>query len=72
MPSSFTPVANKVCDKSIGFHFANGRLHDTNGVVEKKATAWRMVREQAKEGTVGVVAITLDVDAQKMQWSFNG
>ncbi len=44
MPWSFVPIANKVCDKSIGFHFANGRLHDTNGVLDKKSTAWRMVR----------------------------
>lgn len=41
MPGNFTPVVNKVCDKSIGFHFGNGRLHDTKGKIDKKTTAWR-------------------------------
>jgi hypothetical protein len=31
MPKDFIPSANKVCDKSIGFHVANGKIHDTNG-----------------------------------------
>lgn len=31
MPKDFIPSANKVCDKSIGFHLANGKIHDTNG-----------------------------------------
>lgn len=44
MPNNFLPIANKVCDKSIGFHFANGKIHDTNGVVDKKSTNWRIVR----------------------------
>jgi hypothetical protein len=72
MPWSFLPIANKVCDKSIGFHFANGRLHDTNGVIDKKSTSWRVVREQIQEGTVGTVTIAIDADTQQMKWSFNG
>jgi maltodextrin utilization protein YvdJ len=57
MPKSYTPIANKVCDKSIGFHFANGKIHDTNGHLEKKSTAWRVVRDQAKDGSLGVIGI---------------
>ena len=36
MPIGYTPQANKICDKSIGLHYANGRLHDTNGEKNKK------------------------------------
>lgn len=44
MPVGYTPIVNKVCDKSIGFHFANGKIHDTDGNIEKKSTNWRVVR----------------------------
>jgi hypothetical protein len=72
MPATFTPVANKVCDKSIGLHFANGRLHDTDGNIEKKSTAWRVVREQIPIGTVGRISLEIDVEKQSIKWSFNG
>ncbi len=29
---------------------ANGKIHDTNGLLDKKSTAWRVVREQGKKG----------------------
>jgi len=45
IPSSFSPVANKICDKSIGLHFANGKLHDTNGRIDKKTTSWRLAKD---------------------------
>jgi hypothetical protein len=72
MPSTFIPLANKVCDKSIGMHFANGKIHDTNGVIDKKGTNWRVVRQQAKNGTLGKISIEIDADAQTMKWKFNG
>ena len=31
MPQNFVPIENKLCTRSIGFHFANGKVHDTNG-----------------------------------------
>jgi hypothetical protein len=31
MPYDFVITENKICDKSIGYHFANGKIHDTNG-----------------------------------------
>lgn len=72
MPASFTPIANKVCDKSIGLHFANGRIHDTDGNIEKKSTAWRVVRELIPVGTVGRISLSIDVEKQNIIWSFNG
>lgn len=72
MPASFTPIANKVCDKSIGLHFANGRIHDTDGNIEKKSTAWRVVRELIPVGTVGRISLLIDVEKQNIIWSFNG
>ena len=60
MPKSYTPIANKVCDKSIGFHFANGKIHDTNGIVDKKSTTWRVVREPLKKGINGTIGIEID------------
>lgn len=42
MPFDYTPLANKLCDKSIGFHLGNGKIHDTNGDKEKKSTKWRV------------------------------
>jgi len=32
MPGDYEIVENKICVKSIGLNFANGKLHDTNGV----------------------------------------
>ena len=72
MPRTFVPIANKVCDKSIGFHFANGKIHDTNGDKEKKGTSWRVVREPAKKGTLGKISIDVDADEQTIKWKFNG
>ncbi len=72
MPRNFIPVANKVCDKSIGFHFANGKIHDTNGDKDKKGTAWRAVREPAKKGALGKVSIDIDADLQTIKWKFDG
>lgn len=72
MPSSFKPIANKVCDKSIGFHYANGKLHDTNGVIDKRGTNWRVVREPTAKGVLGKLAISIDADSQKMKWLING
>jgi hypothetical protein len=72
MPKSYVPVSNKVCDKSIGFHFANGKIHDTNGAIDKKGTNWRVVREQAKKGMLGKITIEIDADAQTMKWKLNG
>jgi hypothetical protein len=43
MPRDYKVVENKICVKSIGFHFANGKVHDTNGVKDKQTTAWRVV-----------------------------
>ena len=50
MPKDFIPIANKVCDKSIGLHVANGKIHDTNGNKEKKGTNWRAVHAPMKVG----------------------
>jgi hypothetical protein len=57
MPMNYTPIANKVCDKSIGFHLANGKIHDTSGIIDKKSTAWRVVRDQGKKGSGGLISI---------------
>jgi hypothetical protein len=55
MPQDFSAIENKICDKSIGFHFANGKIHDTKGVKEKKTTSWRVVSEPAAKGKLGVI-----------------
>jgi hypothetical protein len=72
MPGNFTPIVNKVCDKSIGFHFGNGRLHDTKGKVDKKTTSWRDAREGIPKGTVGCVSLRINLEKQVISWSFNG
>jgi len=41
MPYNITPIENKVCDKALGIHIANGKIHDTNGIIDKKSTTWR-------------------------------
>ena len=43
MPKNIIPVENKVCDKSLGIHIANGKIHDTNGKIDKKSTIWRPI-----------------------------
>ena len=72
MPIAYTPVANKICDRSIGLHYANGRLHDTNGQKAKKTTAWRQAKEAYKDKEPGCITVEIDADAQKMKWLFNG
>ncbi len=42
MPFDYVPVANKLCDKSIGLHLGNGKIHDTSGDMDKKSTKWRV------------------------------
>lgn len=32
MPKDYATSENKICVKSLGLHFANGKVHDTNGV----------------------------------------
>ena len=44
MPENFVPEENKICNRSIGFHFATGKIHDTNGNKDKKVTQWRVAR----------------------------
>ena len=44
IPQDFLPVENKICDKSIGYHVSNGKLHDTNGDKDRKTTIWRVTR----------------------------
>ena len=41
MPQDYVPVENKICVKSLGFHFANGKVHDTSGDKTKQSTKWR-------------------------------
>lgn len=45
MPADFIATENKICDKAIGYHFGNGKIHDTNGDKNKKSTAWRIVTD---------------------------
>jgi hypothetical protein len=45
MPEDFVAVENKICDKSLGYHFANGKIHDTAGDRSKKSTKWRVVTD---------------------------
>ena len=72
MPESFAPVENKVCDRSIGFHFANGKIHDTNGEREKKTTSWRSVRPPAETGTTGLIDMVVNVENQMIKWRYEG
>ena len=55
MPQDFVPQVNKICDKSIGFHFANGKVHDTNGLKDKRGTKWRRICDPIPNGKVGTV-----------------
>jgi hypothetical protein len=72
MPQDFTPVENKLCTRSIGFHYANGKIHDTNGDKEKKGTSWRLARTAADPGETGVIDMVVDVDNQTIKWKFDG
>ena len=57
MPQDYIPIENKICDKSIGYHFANGKIHDTKGAKDKKTTAWRIVCNTAKKGKVAIIEL---------------
>lgn len=57
MPEDFVITENKICDKSIGYHFANGKIHDTNGDKEKKSTAWRIVTDETEDGLTGLITL---------------
>jgi len=72
MPQEYTPVENKICEKGLGFHFANGKVHDTKGSKEKRTTAWRAVCEPAAKGTLGTIELDVDADNQMIHWKFEG
>jgi hypothetical protein len=59
-PQDFVPIENKINEKALGFHFANGKIHDTKGVKEKKTTSWRAVCEPAEKGKVGTIELSID------------
>jgi hypothetical protein len=48
MPKDYVCVENKICDKSIGLNVSNGKIHDTNGDIEKQSTKWREVLNPIK------------------------
>ena len=58
--------------KSIGFHYANGKIHDTNGDKQKKVTNWRSARVASSPGTTGIIEMIVDVDEQIIKWFFEG
>jgi hypothetical protein len=70
MPEDYSPIENKICVKSLGFHFANGKVHDTNGDKSKQSTKWREVCAPAMKGTVGTVELELDWDTDRLYWKF--
>jgi hypothetical protein len=72
MPRGYVPAENKICEKSLGFHLANGRVHDTKGNKERKTTAWRAVCEQTPKGTVGTIELFVDNEARMVYWRFDG
>ena len=71
MPFDYTPLSNKLCDKSIGIHLGNGKIHDTNGDKEKKSTKWRVAYQPLKLGEPFMLQLDIDADAQNMLWKIN-
>lgn len=71
MPTDFIATENKICDKAIGYHFGNGKIHDTNGDHNKKSTAWRIVTDPLEDGITGVLTLEIDSDSQLIYWKFN-
>lgn len=72
MPEDYIPTENKICVKSLGFHFANGKVHDTKGEKTKQSTQWREVCQPAMKGVVGTVELELDWDSDQLFWKFEG
>ena len=55
MPKDYVPIEHKICEKALGFHFANGKVHDTKGIKEKKTTSWRAICDPNPKGKLGTV-----------------
>ena len=55
IPGDYVIVENKICVKSIGFNYANGKIHDTNGRKDKNSTKWREVCAPVPPGVVGSI-----------------
>ena len=72
MPKDYIPVENKICEKALGFHFANGKVHDTKGIKEKKTTSWRAICESNPKGKLGTIELNVDFDNQMVFWKFEG
>ena len=72
MSREYNVVENKINGKSIGYHFANGKVHDTNGVKDKQSTNWRSVCDPAPPGTLGLIEMELDYIEEKIHWKFEG
>ena len=72
MPRDYIPVENKICEKSLGFHIANGKIHDTKGNKEKKTTSWRAVCEPNPAGKLCKIELEVDADKEKVNWKLDG
>ena len=72
MPQDYNPIENKICERSLGFHFANGKVHDTKGNKEKRGTSWRAICEPAPKGKLGIIEVDVDVDNQMVYWKVDG
>ena len=72
IPQEFKLVQNKICDKSIGFLYGTGRVHDTKGEKDKKHTAWRAICEPAKKGDIGTLQVCINTESQLILWMFEG
>ena len=72
MSQEFIPLENKICERSIGFHYANGKVHDTNGSKEKRGTKWRVICEPIPKGKLGTIEVNVDVDGQMVYWMLDG
>ncbi len=55
MPKEYAVTENKICVKSLGYHFANGKIHDTKGVRDKQSTSWREVCPPIQPGNIGTI-----------------
>ena len=70
MPKDYTPIEHKICEKSIGLHFGNGKVHDTDGNKNRRSTKWRSICEIMPQGKVGLVEVEINGDEEMIFWKF--
>ena len=68
MPKNYIPIEDKIYEKSLGLHIANGNIHDTNGRIDKKSTSWRNATYVRRNVCNDTIELKINADKRTIIW----